>query len=49
MTKAVKIIAIGLAVIVGITFISMMFSGKAQESFQQGMDSAKNTVQEGGK
>lgn len=49
MNKTVKIIAIGLAVIVGITFISMMFSGKAQESFQQGMDRAKNSVQEGAK
>lgn len=49
MGKAVKIIAIGLAVIVGITLIAMIFSGKAQDSFQQGMDSAKNTVQEGAK
>ena len=47
MNKAVKIIGIGFAILVAIVFISMVFSGEAQESFQQGMDSAKETVEGG--
>lgn len=47
MKKTVKIIGIGFAILVAIVFISMMFSGEAQKSLQDGMDSAKNTVEEG--
>lgn len=46
MKKTVKIIAIGIAILFGIAFISMLFSGEAQNSFQEGMDNAKNTVKQ---
>lgn len=47
MKKTVKIIGIGFAILVAIVFISMIFSGEAQQSFQQGMDSARKTVEGG--
>lgn len=47
MNKAVKIIGIGCAILVAIVIISMVFSGEAQQSFQQGMDSARETVEGG--
>ncbi len=47
MKKTVKIIGIGVAILVAIVFISMIFSGEAQQSFQQGMDSARETVEGG--
>ncbi len=46
MNKTVKIIAIGFAILVGIIFISMMFSGEAQNSFKEGMEAGRNTVQQ---
>lgn len=46
MNKTVKIIAIGVAILFGIVFISMLFSGEAQDSFQKGMEAGKNTVEQ---
>lgn len=46
MKKVIKYIGIAFAVLVGIIFISMMFSGEAQNSFQKGMDQAKETVEQ---
>jgi hypothetical protein len=43
--KTVKIIGIGFAILVAIIFISMLFSGEAQDSFKQGMEAGKNTVE----
>lgn len=45
MKKTVKIIAIGFAILCGVIFISMIFSGEAQQSFQQGMEAGKETVE----
>ena len=45
MKKPLKIIAIGVAILFGIVFISMLFSGEAQQSFQKGMEAGKNTVE----
>lgn len=45
MKKPLKIIAIGVAILFGIVFISMMFSGEAQKSFDKGMNQAKETVE----
>ena len=45
MKKTLKIIAIGIAILFGIVFISMMFSGEAQQSFQQGMEAGKSAVE----
>ena len=45
MKKPLKIIAIGIAILFGIALISMMSSGEAQKSFQQGMEAGKSTVE----
>lgn len=45
MKKPLKIIAIGVAILFGIVFISMIFSGDAQKSFDKGMNQAKETVE----
>lgn len=45
MKKPLKIIAIGIAILFGVVFISMMFSGEAQKSFDKGMNQAKETVE----
>ena len=45
MTKVIKYVGVALAVLVGIIFISMLFSGEAQNSFQKGMDAGRNTVE----
>lgn len=45
MKKPLKIIAIGIAILVGIVFITMLFSGEAQQSFQQGMEAGRGTVE----
>lgn len=39
-------VLIAVAILVGIVFISMLFSGEAQDSFKQGMDAGKDTVEQ---
>jgi len=46
MKKTVKIIAIGIAILFGVVFISMIFSGEAQKSLDKGMNQAKETVEQ---
>jgi len=46
MNKVIKYAGIAFAVLIGLVFISMLFSGEAQKSFQQGMDQAKTTVEQ---
>jgi len=45
MKKPLKIIAIGVAILFIMAFISMIFSGEAQKSFDKGMNQAKETVE----
>jgi len=45
MKKPLKIIAIGIAILFGIVFISMIFSGEAQESFDKGQNNAKQMIE----
>lgn len=45
MKKTVKIIAIGIAILFGVTLISMIFSGEAQKSFDKGQNNAKQMIE----
>jgi len=45
MKKTVKIIGIGFAILCGVIFISMIFSGEAQESFDKGQNNAKQMIE----
>lgn len=45
MKKPLKIIVIGIAILFGIVFISMIFSGEAQKSFDKGQNNAKQMIE----
>lgn len=46
MKKLLTIAGIGVLVIIVITAISMIFSGEAQNSFQEGFEAGKSDVQQ---